>query len=168
MKIFFIGFMGSGKSTWGRLIAEQLGKTFFDLDDIIENRVNMKINDIFEKKGESYFRKIEGVCLRELHELNDFILACGGGAPCYFDNMALMNSMGVTVWMNTPKHVMATRLLEEAEHRPLVKGMSPGKLQEFIDDKLEERLQYYSQARLVIDPTAITPKDLINQLREHA
>jgi shikimate kinase len=168
MRIFFIGFMGSGKSTWGRFIAEQLGKTFFDLDDVIENRVNMKINDIFEKKGESYFRKIEGVCLRELHELNDFVLACGGGAPCYFDNMMLMNSMGITVWMNTPKQVMAARLLEEAEHRPLVKGMSPGNLQEFIDDKLEERLQCYSQAQLVIDPTAITPSDLINQLREHA
>jgi shikimate kinase len=80
----------------------------------------------------------------------------------------LMNSMGITVWMNTPKQVMAARLLEEAEHRPLVKGMSPGNLQEFIDDKLEERLQYYSQAQLVIDPTAITPSDLINQLREHA
>ncbi len=168
MKIFFIGFMGSGKSTWGRLIAEQLEIPFFDLDDLIEKRVNMKINDIFDRKGESYFRKIEGVCLRELHELKDFVLACGGGAPCYYDNMSLMNSLGITVWMNTPKQVMATRLLEEAEHRPLVRGMAPGQLQEFIDDKLEERLQFYTQAQLVIDPTAITPHDLINQLREHA
>jgi shikimate kinase len=168
MRIFFIGFMGSGKSTWGRLIAEQLGEQFFDLDDMIEKRVNMKISDIFEKKGESYFRKIEGVCLRELYEVESFVLACGGGAPCHFDNMALMNSWGVTVWMNTPKQVMATRLLEEAENRPLVKGMSPAKLQEFIDDKLEERLQFYNQAKLVIDPTTITPNDLIKQLREHA
>lgn len=168
MRIFFVGFMGSGKSTWGKLTAEKMGIPFLDLDDMVEKRVNMKINDIFGRKGESYFRKIEAVCLRELHELEHFILACGGGTPCYYDNMSMMNSLGVTVWMNTPVQVMATRLLEEAEHRPLVRGLSPDQLQEFIDDKLEERLQYYSQAQLVIDPTETTPDDLIKQLQQHA
>jgi shikimate kinase len=168
MRIFIIGFMGSGKSTWGRLIAEKLGMTFYDLDEMIEKRVNLKINNIFEKKGESYFRKIEAVALRELYEQDNFVLACGGGTPCYYDNMSFMNSKGVSVWMNTPKQIMATRLLEEAENRPLIRNLSPTKLQEFIDDKLEERLQYYNQAQIVINPTETTPDELILQLQQHA
>jgi shikimate kinase len=168
MRIFIIGFMGSGKSTWGRMIAEKMGMNFYDLDDMIEKRVNLKINNIFERKGESYFRKIEAVALRELYVQDNFVLACGGGTPCYYDNMSFINSQGVSVWMNTPKQVMATRLLEEAENRPLIRNLSPTKLQEFIDDKLEERLQYYNQAQLVIDPSEITIDDLILQLQHHA
>lgn len=159
--------MGSGKTTWGKLIAEKMGLEFFDLDALIENRANMKINDIFDTKGEEYFRKQEAVCLRELHGKDDYIVACGGGTPCYYDNMMIMNSLGVSVWMNTPKQVMATRLLEESGHRPLIRSLSPGKLQEYIDDKLEERLQFYTQAKLVVDPTVTTPDELI-ELIKHA
>jgi shikimate kinase len=156
--------MGSGKSTWGKLIAEKMGYSFFDLDALIEKRANLKINDIFDTKGEEYFRKQEAVCLRELYDKDDFVLACGGGTPCYYDNMMVMNSLGVSVWLNTPKQVMATRLLEESEHRPLIRSLSPGKLQEFIDDKLEERLQFYTQAKVEVDPTVTTPDELIEQL----
>jgi shikimate kinase len=81
--------------------------------------------------------------------------------------MMIMNSLGVSVWLNTPKQVMATRLLEESGHRPLIRSLSPGKLQEFIDDKLEERLQFYTQAKLVVDPTVTTPDELI-ELIQHA
>lgn len=167
MRIFLIGFMGSGKTTWGKWISEKTDLPFLDLDEIIENRANLKINDIFDTKGEAYFRKLEAVCLRELHEKKDFILACGGGTPCYYDNMMVMNSLGITVWLNTPKQVMATRLLEEAGHRPLIRSLSPSGLQEYIDDKLEERLQFYQQATLIVDPTQITPDELIHQI-EHA
>ena len=168
MKIFLIGFMGSGKTTWAKIIAGKLNIPFFDLDELIEKRANLKINDIFDIKGEKYFRKLEAVCLRELHVLDSFILACGGGTPCFHDNMLVMNSLGVTAWLNTPKEVMATRLLEEAGHRPLVNGLTPEKLHEFIEDKLEERLQYYNQAKIVLDPTVSTPDDLIQQLQKHA
>ncbi len=168
MRIFLIGFMGSGKTTWGKIISEKMNLPFFDLDDLIEKRANLKINDIFDRKGEAYFRKLEAVCIRELHEKSDFILACGGGTPCYYDNMSLMNSLGISVWLNTPRQVMATRLLEEAGQRPLIRSLSPGKLQEYIDDKLEERLQFYDQAQLMIDPTEITPEELIQQLQKYA
>ena len=141
---------------------------FFDLDDLIEKRANLKINDIFDRKGEKYFRKLEAVCLRELHVMDSFILACGGGTPCFHDNMMVMNSLGITVWLNTPKEIMAARLLEEAGNRPLINGLSPERLQEFIEDKLEERLQFYNQARIIIDPTVSTPDDLIRQLQKHA
>ncbi len=168
MKIFLVGFMGSGKTTWAKIIAGKLEIPFFDLDDLIEKRANLKINDIFDRKGEKYFRKLEAVCLRELHVMDSFILACGGGTPCFHDNMMVMNSLGITVWLNTPKEIMAARLLEEAGHRPLINGLSPERLQEFIEDKLEERLQFYNQARIIIDPTVSTPDDLIQQLQKHA
>jgi shikimate kinase len=168
MKIFLVGFMGSGKTTWAKIIAGKLEIPFFDLDDLIEKRANLKINDIFDRKGEKYFRKLEAVCLRELHVMDSFILACGGGTPCFHDNMMVMNSLGITVWLNTPKEIMAARLLEEAGHRPLINGLSPERLQEFIEDKLEERLQFYNQARIIIDPTVSTPDDLIRQLQKHA
>jgi shikimate kinase len=168
MKIFLIGFMGSGKTTWAKTLSDKMCIPCFDLDEIIEKRANLKINDIFDRKGEQYFRKLEAVCLRELHETESFILACGGGTPCYYDNMLVMNALGITVWMNTPKEVMASRLLAEAGQRPLVNGLSPEKLQEFIEDKLEERLQFYNQAQMVIDPTEIAPDDLIKQLQKHA
>ena len=167
MRIFLVGFMGSGKTTWGKMMAEKMGLRFFDLDELIENRANLKINDIFDIKGEEYFRKLEAVCLRELHDQEDFIVACGGGTPCYYDNMMIMNSLGVSIWLNTPAQVMATRLLQEAGHRPLIRSLSPAKLQEFIDDKLEERLQFYNQAKMTIDPTEISPDELIEQL-QHA
>jgi len=168
MKIFLIGFMGSGKTTWAKIIAGKLQIPCFDLDDLIEKRANLKINDIFDRKGEKYFRKLEAVCLRELHVMDSFILACGGGTPCFHDNMMVMNSLGITVWLNTPKEIMAARLLEEAGNRPLINGLSPERLQEFIEDKLEERLQFYNQARIIIDPTVSTPDDLIRQLQKHA
>lgn len=168
MRIFLIGFMGSGKTTWSKIIGEKLAIPSFDLDDLIEKRANLKINDIFDSKGEKYFRKVEAVCLRELHVLDHFILACGGGTPCFYDNMMVMNSLGTTIWLNTPKEVMATRLMEEAGQRPLIKGMSAEKLHEFIEDKLEERLQFYNQARIIIDPSESSPEDLIRQLQKHA
>ncbi len=168
MRIFLVGFMGSGKTTWAKITGEKLGIPYFDLDDLIEKRANLKINDIFDQKGEKYFRKVEAICLRELHVMDSFTLACGGGAPCFYDNMMVMNKLGTTVWLNTPKDVMATRLLEEAEHRPLIKGLSPEKLQEFIEDKLEERLQYYNEARIILNPTESTPDDLIQLLQKHA
>jgi len=165
MRIFLIGFMGSGKTTWGRVMAEKMGYAFQDLDALIESRVNMKINDIFTSRGEVFFRTMEALCLREWSGKDDFVLACGGGTPCFHDNMTLMNSLGTTVWLNTPKHVMASRLLEESGDRPLVRSLSPAELQEFIHDKLEERIQFYSQAKIEVDTLGTTPEELIVNLR---
>jgi shikimate kinase len=164
MRIFLIGFMGSGKSTWGKWIAEKMGYGFFDLDTLIENRANLKINDIFDLRGEDFFREMEAGCLRELMDEDDFVLACGGGTPCFHDNMRVMNSLGTTVWLNTPKQVLASRLLGESDNRPLVRGLSPAELQAFIDDTLDERLPFYAQAKIEVDPIAMTPDELIKKL----
>ncbi|MFZ9662158.1 MAG: shikimate kinase [Chitinophagaceae bacterium] len=168
MRIFLIGFMGSGKSTWGKKLGEMMGMKFVDLDTVIEERTNMDINGIFRMKGESFFRKIEAVCLRLLAKEDNMIIACGGGTPCFHDNISEMNSSGITVWLNTPKNVIASRLLDEAEHRPLVRDLNPEQLTEFIEDKLEERMQYYGLAQIVVDTTISTPEELYHQLSKHA
>lgn len=168
MRIFLIGFMGSGKTTWGKKLGELLHLKFIDLDQAIEERTNMDINGIFQNKGESYFRKIEAVCLRELAMEDNLIIACGGGTPCFHDNISSMNALGVTIWLNTPKKVIVSRLLEEAEHRPLVRNLDPEQLNEFIEDKLEERMQYYGQAQVIVDTTVKTPEELYHQLKQYA
>lgn len=165
MRIFLIGFMGSGKSTWGKLISRTLGYAFFDLDELVEKKVDLEINDIFDKRGEEYFRKIEARCLRELMDKDDFVLACGGGTPCFHDNMTLMNSMGTTVWLNTPRDEMASRILEGAGSRPLVRSLSPAELKAYIDDKLGKRLRYYAQAKIEVDTQVTTPDELSENLR---
>lgn len=168
MRIFLIGFMGSGKTTLGKQLSEKLGLPFIDLDERIETAAGMKINDIFSKKGEEFFRKLEAVRLREvIEEEENMILACGGGTPCYYDNITFINATGISIWLNTPKEVMADRLLKEAGHRPLVNGLSAEKLTEFIEDRLEQRLAYYSQATLTVDPSSISIDSLVQQIKEH-
>lgn len=168
MRIFLIGFMGSGKTTLGKQLSEKLGLPFIDLDERIETAAGMKINDIFSTKGEAFFRKLEAVRLREvIEEEENMILACGGGTPCYFDNITFINATGISIWLNTSKEVMADRLLKEAGHRPLVNGLSAEKLTEFIEDRLEQRLAYYSQATLTVDPSTISIELLLEQIKEH-
>lgn len=168
MRIFLIGFMGSGKTTLGKQLSEKLGLPFIDLDERIETAAGMKINDIFSKKGEDFFRKLEAVRLREvIEEEENMILACGGGTPCFYDNITFINATGISIWLNTPKEVMADRLLKEAGHRPLVNGLSAEKLTEFIEDRLEQRLAYYNQATLTVDPSTIALESLVQQIKEH-
>lgn len=168
MRIFLIGFMGSGKTTLGKQLSDKLGLPFIDLDDRIEAAAGMKINDIFSKKGEDFFRKLEAVRLREvIQEEENMILACGGGTPCFFDNISFINASGISIWLNTPKEVMADRLMKEAGHRPLVNGLSSQKLTEFIEDRLEQRLAYYSQATLTVDPSTLSVDDLIQQIQAY-
>jgi len=168
MKIFIVGFMGSGKSTLMNEIGTRLNLKQLDLDNLIENRANLNINDIFALKGEKFFRKLEGVCLRELYESDNFVLASGGGTPCFYDNMLIMNSLGITIWLNTSKEVIKQRLLDEPQLRPLVKNLSPENLEIFIDEKLEERSQFYAQAKIITDPSSESMDELISKIVNNA
>src|SRR6187401_1227795 len=101
MKIFLVGFMGSGKTYWGKIWAQKNAMNFFDLDALIEEQEKKTIAAIFETEGEEYFREKEAMVLRTLPGANDCIIACGGGTPCYHDNMKWMNEHGGTVYLDT-------------------------------------------------------------------
>jgi shikimate kinase len=165
MKIFLIGFMGSGKTHWGKLLSQKLGMPFFDLDSQIVNAEERSINEIFDKEGEEYFRVKEKEVLHIITESHaTFVMACGGGAPCYFNNIDYMNRSGATVWLNTPAAVLFTRLIKEKEQRPLVKSLSDEQLKNFIHRKFADRKIYYEQADIIIEEDGITIDELIEKI----
>lgn len=147
MRIFLVGFMGSGKSYLGRELALQAQLPFYDLDEVIERREGRSIAAIFADSGEEYFRQREADCLRELNSPKGFVLACGGGAPCFYNNMAWMNEQGATVYLDTPESVLLGRLLPERNKRPLLAGLDEAQLAHFIRQLNEKRRDCYAEAK---------------------
>lgn len=149
MKLFIIGYMASGKTTFGKALAEALGVSFIDLDQYIEEKLSKSISDIFIEKGEEGFREIEKEFLRELGEMSqDLVVACGGGTPCHFDNMKYMNAKGITVFLETSTPVLISRLQEENSNRPLLEGKTDEEIREHVLTQLCERLPDYMEAKL--------------------
>ncbi|HYQ55707.1 MAG TPA: shikimate kinase [Draconibacterium sp.] len=150
MRIYLIGYMGCGKSRLGKRLSEHLGVQFVDMDDYIEERNCKTIPQIFADHGEDGFRKRERKALEELSEFTDIVIATGGGAPCFFDNIDLMNKTGKTVFLNIDPVILADRLMNSKTERPLIKGKSREELVAFIDETLKKRKQFYSQAQFEI------------------
>lgn len=142
--------MGSGKSYWAKRLGEKLGLTWIDLDEEIEHRLGEPIRTFFQQQGEVTFREIEAQTLRSVvHDQQAQLIACGGGTPCFQDNMSFMNERGFTIYLKTSVDVLAKRLMGEREKRPLLQGLNPEDLPSFIEQKLEEREPYYQQAQLI-------------------
>lgn len=134
-------------------MAEFLEMQFVDMDFYIEERNCKSIPGIFSAYGESGFRERERKALEELSEFNDLVIATGGGAPCFYDNMDLMNATGTTIYLNIDPSILAERLMKSKTERPLIKGKSQEELIQFIDETLKQRDVYYSKARFKItDP----------------
>ncbi|QEC45526.1 shikimate kinase [Pseudobacter ginsenosidimutans] len=152
MRIFLIGFMGAGKTHWGKQVANRMGLPFHDLDELIVAQEGKSIADIFTDNGEEYFRLAEKQMLEELVEREDsMIISCGGGTPCFFNNIDFMKRYGIVVWLNTHVEVILQRLLKERMHRPLLKDIKDEDLRNHIIRKLNERRMYYEQADVIID-----------------
>ncbi len=149
MKIFLIGFMGSGKTYWGRLWSQQNDIDFFDLDEMIEQHQKKTIIKIFEEEGEAIFRNIETETLKIFTENNNCIIACGGGTPCYNDNMHWMNENGITVYLSASPQYIYNRVIEEKDRRPLIRDLNNTDLLLYIEQKLKEREPIYKQAELI-------------------
>ena len=124
MTLFIIGYMASGKTTFGRALARQTGLQHIDLDFYIEQRFHSTVREIFAQKGEAEFRRIESSMLREVGEMSDVVISCGGGTPCNGDNMEYMNSRGITVCLQASDDVIAERILQAGNKRPLMAGKS--------------------------------------------
>ena len=154
--IFLLGYMGSGKSTMGKELAMALHKDFIDLDRVIEIGEKTTIADIFELKGEEYFRKIERIYLLQIARNDNSIIALGGGTPCYFDNMDIINANGLSVYLKVPAFILQQRLQDEKSLRPLINGMDEFELYEFIQQQIGERERYYLKAHRIINTINIS------------
>lgn len=180
MIVFLIGFMGSGKSFYAKGLSEYLHVPFVDLDQFIEEEQTISINEIFEKMGESAFRNLESVAIKQVYadllsrtageqDKNRIlgIISCGGGTPCFNENMEWMNKHGLTIWINPAEEIIWERLIKERQTRPLVASLAEDKLRDFIHQKLLERKPYYEKARSVISQPDITISEFVNTI-QHA
>lgn len=150
MNIYLIGFMGSGKSFTGQQLATALDLPFVDLDERIEKAEKRSIGQIFESEGETYFRDLEAQLLRATAAEEPAVISCGGGTPCFHQNMEWINANGLSIYLKASVQLLAKRLKKGQEHRPLIRGFNTTELEAFIAERLEQREFYYSQAKIVI------------------
>jgi shikimate kinase len=160
MKIFLIGFMGSGKTTLGRKLASRMGYEFIDLDHKLEQQVELSIAEYFSFFGEDAFRKLESDVLKKTLYPENVVISTGGGLPCYFDNMDWMKANGKVVYINLSPKTLADRLENGKEERPLLQDKHGDDLILFIEQKLAEREKYYSQANIIADGLSLTAERL--------
>jgi len=163
-RIFLIGFMGSGKTTYGRLIAKEQNMTFIDLDALLEDKYSKSIGVLFEEFGEPQFRKMEREALREAAQLKNCLIATGGGTPCFFDNMEYMNSLGDTIYLRTSVRELRDRLKMSRSKRPLLNQKSDQDLESYIAEMLEKREGYYMRAKFILDTDDLNPNNLASSL----
>lgn len=162
IRVILVGYMGSGKTTVGRQLANALGVQFYDLDWYIETRFHKKVAEIFAEKGEEGFRDMERRMLHEVAEFEDVVLSCGGGTPCFFDNMDYMNSLGETLYLKATPEVLAQHLKMGRTERPLIKGKTPEELEQYIKESLAAREPFYSKAKHIVDVSLMDNFEKIN------
>jgi shikimate kinase len=165
-KIFLLGMPASGKSSIGRFLSAQLRLDFYDLDQIIVDQAGMPITEIFSNHGESYFRNLEREALVGVIERKDsFVLATGGGAPCFFNNMELMNEQGITVFLDVDLNDLYNKLVSKGTHkRPLLKDKTPTELREELYNRYEYRYPFYSRAKICLKQRFQNVSDRVNQI----
>lgn len=151
IRIIIIGYMGAGKTTVGKALSKDLGIPFYDLDWYIENRMRKTIKQIFDERGEEGFRKIEHNMLHEVAEFENIILSCGGGTPCFYDNMDYLNQQGETVYLKATPEVLYGHLKIGKSVRPLLLNKTPEEVQEFIKEQLKYREPFYAKAKKTLD-----------------
>lgn len=158
--------MGAGKTTLGKLVAEQLDYSFLDLDDLIEEREGRSVQEIFAQEGQQLFREKEHAALQATGDLHgQYLIACGGGTPCFHNNMSLINRLGTSVYLQTNPAELARRLIPYKSHRPLISHIPDLELASFISSLLSQREEFYLQARLILTSDNPSPDDLIALLR---
>lgn len=154
--------MGAGKTTVGKALAKDLGLMFYDLDWYIESRMRKTVADIFAERGEEGFRIIEKNMLHEVAEFEDVIISCGGGTPCFFDNMEYMNRQGDTVYLQASPEILAAHLKMGKGVRPLLAGKTNEELHQYISDSLATREPFYTQAKHIVNVNLMDDYDKIN------
>ncbi len=161
MRIYLLGFMGSGKSSLGRRLARRLGYDFYDTDQAVEARWGMSVAEMFQREGEAVFRDRERQALLETAGMERVVVATGGGTPCHGDNMAFIRQHGVSVYLRMAESSLAHRLEHARVPRPLVKGLKGPALLQEITRRLAEREPWYLQAHCIIKGETVRPDHVI-------
>lgn len=166
MRIYLIGYMGCGKSTAGKQLAAALAYSFLDLDDLLEKNQGRTISDIFASDGEQAFREIEKETLHSTFIMDNVVIATGGGAPCFFDNIHQMNKNGETIYIDMTTVELIDRLAGQIEHRPILNGKSNDELHQFIGDALEKRNPFYRKAKFSVEGLTLSADSLLAVLNK--
>lgn len=165
MTIFLIGFMGSGKSTIGRLLAEQLNYSFIDSDSWIEEKAQLSISEIFADFGEDYFRKLEQEFILQF-ETDNTVIACGGGLPCYNNLMHEIKQKGIVIYLNCSAELLVNRLKNETHQRPLIAGLSDGDLKNDIERRMNSRISVYEKSPITVFPEGLSVEETVSKIKE--
>jgi len=162
-KTFLIGLPGSGKTTLAKQVAESLSIAFFDLDKEIEKAASKKVEEIFSEKGEAHFREWESKTLKYFCNLDSgFIMATGGGAPCFGDNLDLMKSAGVVIFLDVPAKEISNRISKQSLNRPLLKHETPDSMKDRIEFLRSQRISFYRQAHHTVSGNEIGVKEIMD------
>lgn len=165
MKIFLIGFMGCGKTHWGKELGRKLSIPFFDLDDKIKKREEASITEIFDQKGEEYFRLLEKETLHMISESHTtFVMATGGGTPCFYNNIDYLRQQGTVVWINCSIDCLHHRLIGEKAKRPLIRDLEDEQLKSYIIKKFSNRKIFYQQAHIILNEDDVNLDELVSRI----
>ncbi len=162
-RIILVGYMGSGKTTIGKALSKETGMMFYDLDWYIESRMHKTVSQIFAERGEEAFRKMEYNMLHEVAEFEDVIISCGGGTPCFFDNMDYLSRQGDVVYLKASPDTLYKHLLMAKVERPLLKDKTQDELIDYITTHLAEREPYYQKAHHVLNVDVLDNYDKIQE-----
>ena len=160
MRIFLVGFMFSGKSTVGKLLAKSMGYEHIDTDHMFESLYNISINDFFEKYGQDLFRELERKLLLTLIEKDNIVISTGGGLPCFHNNMELIKQNGISIHINMSFKSIIHRQKKSKKNRPLLKNKSQEEIEIFLQDLLAKRIDIYNQSNIIIKGEDLSIKEL--------
>ncbi len=167
MRIYLIGYMGSGKTTVGHRLAKLMDYAFVDVDQLFEERYRLSISSFFEKYDETAFRQIEKELIEELSKESNIVISTGGGAPCFFNNLEVMKKSGVVVYLQMAVKSLVDRLLNAKKVRPILKDLSGEESYLFIDKQLSDREIFYKKANLIVKGESINIDTLANSIKSY-
>lgn len=166
-RIYFVGYMGSGKTTTGRKLAAKLNYKFIDLDKLIERTYKTSIPLLFKKYDEQAFRLLEQKMLRGTQSFKQTVISTGGGAPCFFDNMEKINQYGISIYLKLTPEQLMERLKKAQKKRPLIENLDDEQLFEYIKKNLQQREPFYNQAHIITDGTGIITESVLMALKQY-
>lgn len=168
MKYYLTGLAGAGKTYYGKLWAKEFDFDFYDLDELIENKTKSSIKKIFSEKGEEFFRDLEEEVLKNTGSIQNAIIACGGGTPCFHNNMQWMNDNGTTIWLKQDINTISRNLVNSTVVRPLLQNKTGAEAGNILQNLLKTRKDFYSRAKFTIDLSREHSHTIQNIFTSHA